>query len=675
MAPRGEDLGSDPFADTAAESIADPAPSAKPRRTVQSGDVLGRYELGDEVGEGGMATVYRARDRELRRDVAIKVLFPHLAKRAEVVRRFQREARAAATLEHPNILRVYDVGGGEVGSGDPPFIVMELVRGRALLAEIEQHGPMFAEVVACAGALLADALAAAHQAGIVHRDVKPSNALVSHDGRLLLADFGVARLETEDSLITRTGAVLGTPAYMSPEQATGDTATARSDLYSLGATLYQLGTGALPFTGSQAHVLAQVQSGALVSAVKRRAEVGPELSAVIDRLMAVDPQARPARASEVATDLRAIAASAGFGEPADELAAFFADRAAFVGAKTPGVVRALVSAGEQAIRDAKLPRAIALAERASLLAPEDPGVIALVASVTEGGRAEQRQRRITYGAIALGLLGAAVGAVALVGRGSNADGPTTADVSGLASGADLSGASDPGAAVAERNERSFQDLGSASSLLNEPAFGPIATRTGSAMSSDVRNPVNAVATTTTHDANEHSFRAGRDAGAGAGDSTVPAPPVVTPETLAGSAVAAVDAGSGSGTLVVTNDVWCDVTVDDRAPKRKDPGPPLRISVPAGHHVVTCEQPGTGRAWKREVDVAAGGTTPASGALLADIPIRSEIAATLDGIALAPGKRLVVKAGYHQLEAGGAKKHADIRGPCTVRERPELDCYP
>jgi len=722
MPPRGEGPGSDPFADTAAGAAAEPTPAAKPRRAVQTGDVLGRYELGDEVGEGGMATVFRARDRELRRDVALKVLFPHLAKRPEVVRRFQREARAAATLEHANILRVYDVGGGDAGAGDvvdPPFIVMELVRGRALLAEIEQHGPMFAEVVACAGVLLADALAAAHQAGIVHRDVKPSNVLVSHDGRLLLADFGVARLETEDSLITRTGAVLGTPAYMSPEQATGDTATARSDLYSLGATLYQLATGALPFTGSQAKVLAQVQSGALVPAVKRRAEVGPELSAVIDRLMAVDPQARPARASEVAADLRAIAAAAGFGEPAEELAAFLADRAAFVAAKTPRVVRALVAAGEKAIREDRLPRAIALAERASLLAPDDPGVLGLVATVTEGGRAERRQRRLTFGAIALGLVGAAVGAVALVGRGSSNDtgSATTGDVSGLASGVDLSGAADPGNAAA-RNERSFEDLGSASSLLNDPAFGPIARDTGAGGagditgSGDVRNPANtADSVTAAHAGNERSFRgsggasSGGSSGASSAASSQVAAQVQTPrdagvvvaaaggtsDASSGAALAvAIDAGvaradgsagggvggnGGNGTIVVTNDVWCDVTVDDRAPKRKDPGPALRITVPAGHHVVTCEQPGTGRAWKREVEVAAGGTTPASGALLADITVQSDIDATLDGITLAPGKHVVVKAGYHQLEARGAKKHADIRGPCTVRDRPELDCYP
>src|SRR6185369_13675799 len=165
---------------------------------------------------------------------------------------------------------------------------MELIRGSSLLGEIEKRGAILAEVAACIGALLADALAVAHGAGIIHRDVKPANVMVAAGGRLLLADFGVARLETEDSLVTKTGSVLGTPAYMSPEQASGDTATAKSDLYSLGATLYQLATGSLPYTGSPAKVLSSIASGSAPPAVKKRPAVGPDLSRVIEKLMAVE---------------------------------------------------------------------------------------------------------------------------------------------------------------------------------------------------------------------------------------------------------------------------------------------------------------------------------------------------------------------------------------------------
>jgi tRNA A-37 threonylcarbamoyl transferase component Bud32 len=629
MAERGEDPSSDPFADTAADSV----PGGKKRRGVHTGDVLGRYELGDEVGEGGMATVFRARDRELRRDVAVKVLFPHLARRPEVVRRFQREARAAATLEHVNILRVYDVGGGDDTDDDPPFIVMELIRGRALLGEIEQRGPMFAEVAACAGALLADALAAAHHAGIVHRDVKPSNVLVSHDGRLLLADFGVARLETEDSLITRTGAVLGTPAYMSPEQAAGDTATARSDLYSLGATLYQLATGALPFTGTQAKVLAQVAGGSVVPAVKRRAEVGPELSGVIDRLMSVDPDARPARASEVATELRAIATAAGFGEPADELAAYFADPAAFVAGKTPGVVRAIVAAGERAVADGKLPRAMALAERASALTPDEPAVIALVRTVTEGGRASRRRRRLAVGALgALAVAGAAVGAMALSSKSSS----SVSSLSGVIVVADATPVVIGSGSAAEPH---------AIEVAPPPRAPPLDA---------------AVAT--------HVIVA-RDA------MVVPIDAALVDDDLPHDAAVIPADADAPGTIVVTSDVWCDVTVDRVAAGRKNPGPALTIHVAAGHHVVTCAQSGTGRSWTREVDVPPGGSAPADGTLLADVTITSEIDAKLDGAPLGPGAHVVVKPGYHDIESHGATHHAHIRMTCVIRDRPELDCYP
>jgi Protein kinase domain len=375
-------------------------------RQVRAGDMLGRYELGEELGEGGMATVFRARDRELRRDVALKVLFPHLARRPEIVHRFHREARAAAGLEHPNILRVYDVGGGE--ADDPPYIVMELVRGSTLAQQIEQRGAMLAEVAACIGALLGDALAAAHAAGIIHRDVKPANVLIAPGGRLLLADFGVARVETEDSLVTRTGALLGTPAYMSPEQAGGELATARSDLYSLGATLYQLATGALPYSGGPAKVMSMIAAGNLVAPVRRRPACGPDLSRLIERMMAVDPAARPASAIAIAGELRACAAAGGLGDAGEELAAYFADPDGFLRRRTPAVVGALVAAARAAAGEARLPRAMALADRANTLAPDDPSVAALVASVTAGGHTARRNRWLAIAGAAAVLAGGVV---------------------------------------------------------------------------------------------------------------------------------------------------------------------------------------------------------------------------------------------------------------------------
>jgi hypothetical protein len=623
--------------------------SAK-KRDVRVGDVLGRYELVEEVGEGGMATVFRARDRELRREVAVKVLFPHLAKRHEIVRRFQREARAAAGLDHPNILRVLDVGG----EGDePPFIVMELVRGHSLLAELEQRGPLLAELVACFGVVLAEALAVAHAAGIIHRDIKPANVMLSTAGRVLLTDFGVARLETEDSLVTKTGAVLGTPAYMSPEQATGDTATSKSDLYSLGATLYQLATGTLPYGGSPAKVLAQIAVGPPESPVRRRAAVGPDLSRVIDKLMQHDAAARSSTAGDVASELRAIASAGGLGEPGAELVAYLTDRDEFLRARTAGVVGALVRAANDAVKAAKLPRAMALADRASVLAPEDPAVAALVQTVTRGERSARGRRLVA----AVGA-GAMVAGLAIFGvyelRGSGVpvvDPDRVIDAARMGDGAvvrvvaastrddaiagDASDAALAGANLVDAR-MSASDAGGVGSQRSHPdARSTVAALALDAMPLDAMPPLPTV-----------------DAGS-AVTSTSVAPPAL-------------------GAIVVRSDAWCDVSVDGVAHGRRSDQP---IAVPAGHHVVTCEQPGTGRSWRREPDIAAGVTSVVQGSLLGTVEVRLAIDATIDAVAYRNGATAQLAVGRHRVAAGGLPTWIDIRGPCVVRSDPTLDCYP
>ncbi len=612
----------DPLADTAAPA----SEAGKKKRAVHTGDVLGRYELADDVGEGGMATVYRARDLELRRDVAIKVLFPHLARRPEIVRRFHREARAAAALEHANILRIYDVGG-DVESDDPPFIVMELIRGSTLLGEIEQRGPMFAEVVACVGALLADALAAAHAAGIIHRDIKPANVLVAQDGRLLLADFGVARLETEDSLVTKTGALLGTPAYMSPEQASGDTATAKSDLYSLGATLYQLATGVLPYAGSPAKVMAQIATGQRTSAVKKRAEVGPELSRVIDQLMATEPEGRPANAKAVAAELRAVAAP--LGDPALELEAYLRDPAAFVAAKTPAVVTTLVAAGKRAIAEAKLPRALAIADRASALAPTDPDVVALVTAVTEGGRSSARRRFFGLAALALlGAGGATLAAIEVLGH-------REASVRARADAAPL-------VAIAEAPVPDAPVPDAAAALVPELALD--AGRVAAAP----RDGGRVVATA-------------RDA------SLAIDAPVIVEAVVPDAGPVAV----ARGAIRIENDTWCDVAIDRLPLGRFAKG--MRYPVDVGPHTVTCAQGGTDLAWTRQVEVSANATAVAAGTLRAAVAIRFEVDAIWNGVPFAKGSSTTAVRGSYALQVGAAKRRIAVTVACTVRDQPELDC--
>ncbi len=632
----------DPLADTQApdDTSASVSPSASSssggkRRSVHVGDTLGRYELVEDVGEGGMASVYRARDKELRREVAVKVLFPHLARRDEIVHRFHREARSAAGLEHANILRVYDVGGGDTSAGsdliDPPYIVMELIRGHSLLGEIERRGPLLAEIAACFGALLADALVVAHKAGIIHRDIKPANVMIDAKGRVLLADFGVARLETEDSLVTKTGALLGTPAYMSPEQSSGDTATARSDLYSLGATLYQLSTGQLPYAGSPAKVLAQIAQGQFTSAVRKRAEVGPDLSRLIDRLMAVEPTARPANAAEVASELRAMIAAGGFGEPSDELAAYFADPDAFVKQKTPAVVAALVKAGHDAIAANKLPRAMALADRASALAPDDPAVAQLVATLTEGSRSSQRRRVLAIAG--LGVLvagGATLGAMKLMG-GS----PATVHDAALV-------------AVADASLDAVLD--DAAQIAAVADAGPIAMITDAGVR--LRDAGR------TRDAS-FTVAMSIDAGVPIADAAVAL--VVKPDAAVRS----------TGFIIVKSDAWCDVTIDKVEHGRVSAKP---IEVEAGTHTVACAQTALGKGWSKQVTVAAGATVTASGSMLG-VEITFEVDARVQGKAYKRGQVVPMTGGRLQIEIGGEAKYVGVTRSCTVRSTPEIGCYP
>ena len=206
----------------------------------------GRYELGAVLGAGGMAQVYAATDLALGRQVAVKVLDPALARDPEYVARFAREARTAAMLPpHAGIVAIYDSGQDQ----NAVFLVMELVTGRTVAEHIAAYGPL-APGEACRISLeTCHALAVAHGAGLIHRDVKPGNIMLTDTGAVKVVDFGIARAQAGDAL-TRTGAVIGSPAYMAPEQITGSAVDTRADLYALGVVLYEMLTGAPPFTGA-----------------------------------------------------------------------------------------------------------------------------------------------------------------------------------------------------------------------------------------------------------------------------------------------------------------------------------------------------------------------------------------------------------------------------------------
>ena len=215
------------------------------------GKQLGNYQIVGELGRGGMAVVYRAFQPSLNRYVAIKVLPPHLGFDKEFVERFQREALASAQLRHPNIVVIHDVGHQQ----GIYFIVMELLEGRTLKQIIEEEGALSVERANRIVEQLAAALDYAHQQGLVHRDVKPANIFVGKDDHTTLTDFGIAKAASEAQQLTRTGMLMGTPEYMSPEQAEGERVDYRTDLYALGVVLYQMLVGQVPFRGTTPHAI------------------------------------------------------------------------------------------------------------------------------------------------------------------------------------------------------------------------------------------------------------------------------------------------------------------------------------------------------------------------------------------------------------------------------------
>jgi beta-lactam-binding protein with PASTA domain/tRNA A-37 threonylcarbamoyl transferase component Bud32 len=263
----------------------------------------GRYEIEELLGQGGMARVFRGTDTVLGRRVAIKVLSPQYAGDHQFVARFRREAQAAAALNHPNIVSVYDTGD----QGDVHYIVMEYVEGRTIRDVLRQEGPILSDRAAEIGQAVCRALAAAHQAGLVHRDIKPGNVMLTRDGEVKVMDFGIARTSTGDTL-TQTAAVLGTASYLSPEQAQGSAVDARSDIYSLGCVLYEMVTGRPPFTGDSPVSIAykHVREDA-VPPSRVNPDVPGSFDAVVLKSLAKNPQNRYQTADELREDLERVA--------------------------------------------------------------------------------------------------------------------------------------------------------------------------------------------------------------------------------------------------------------------------------------------------------------------------------------------------------------------------------
>ncbi len=257
---------------------------------------LGDYDIEREIGRGGMGVVLKAFDTELNRPVAIKIMSPALAGRGAARQRFAREARAAAAILHPNVIAIHGVSVDH----RTPYLVMPYITGPSLEQMVEQNGPLTEKDIVRFAMQIAAGLAAAHSQGVIHRDIKPANILIENGvGRVVITDFGLARAESDVSM-TQTGWFAGTPAFMSPEQASGQDVDPRSDLFSLGSVMYYMATGRLPFRAEQPMaILERIRSEYPAPARQINSDISPTLSNLIDNLLAKRPGDRLQTAAEL----------------------------------------------------------------------------------------------------------------------------------------------------------------------------------------------------------------------------------------------------------------------------------------------------------------------------------------------------------------------------------------
>jgi serine/threonine-protein kinase len=415
---------------------------------------LEKYELLEELGHGGMATVYRARDRRLGREVAVKIIHRHLRDQVEVGERFAREAKAVAKLRHPSIVEVYDVSEADEAER---YLVVELVRGITLRKLLKEHAPLPAELVLGIGLRLAEALEHAHSLGVVHRDVKPENVLLALPLRLRcvsvvpepsngsspsspsltssagltprenievkLTDFGIAKVLDVQG-VTSTGEVLGSPAHMAPEQIEGLSVGPKADIFSLGVLLYEALVGSLPFQGNNpAQVLRRVLDGQFVPTERARPEVGSLIGRLVDRALAHDPERRFEHAGAVSVAIREELERVRFPEPLGELAAYLDDPPAFEAGFANKIVPRLLEAAASARREGRIPLAASLYNRALSLCPGDPEIVRAVARLSRLGKLRRRVLPITITCAVLAA-GSALGYRAVKTNSAQPHGPS-----------------------------------------------------------------------------------------------------------------------------------------------------------------------------------------------------------------------------------------------------------
>ena len=348
---------------------------------IQPGQVLDSYELLERVGQGGMAVVYRAIDQSLRRVVAVKVLHRHLAESAEARDRFEREAHAVAKLRHDNILEIYAFSG----SGDDSYIVTEFIEGETLKQAITARPIGFPEVGAMIVSQIARALAHAHAAGILHRDVKPENVMIRSDGVVKLMDFGISQMVDLDRL-TVTGQLLGSPAYMSPEHVEGQPLDFRTDVFACGIVLYQIAVGRLPFEGKNPHeILKRIATCEYVDPCHANPRIATELGRIITRALARRPEDRYADITQMVAALDSFIADSGLGSSATELARYFKAPASYEMALQTRLVDHLLRRS-QALLSTQRAAGLQALDRVLTLSPDNAAALEMLARLSKRRR-------------------------------------------------------------------------------------------------------------------------------------------------------------------------------------------------------------------------------------------------------------------------------------------------
>jgi serine/threonine-protein kinase len=340
----------------------------------------------DVLGHGAMASVFRARDGQLGREVAVKVMGMTVATRGQGAERFRREAQAVAALKHPGIVEIYDLV--EATAEEPSYIVAELIEGPTLRRLLDdRQSRLLPEVAVLIALPLAEALATAHARGIVHRDVKPDNVMIEHSGdrcRVVITDFGVAHITGLETM-TASGALVGSPAYMSPEQARAHDVGSGADIWALGVLLYEMTTGCLPFPGKDPFsVIAGITRGTFRRPAQIAATVGPRFEGIVLRCLQLNPAARYASAGELATDLRELAGEAGLLPEQPALRRFLDDPAQFEAELRPKIADAAVAQARQRARRGELARALAEIGRATAYVPSHAGANSLLKTLSAG---------------------------------------------------------------------------------------------------------------------------------------------------------------------------------------------------------------------------------------------------------------------------------------------------